>query len=79
MAATGIDRSSTADLVRQLVSNRWLQRRRTRRDALLYAVRLSPKGRGTWSLGEPAARATDEALLSRIPPINDPLFWKCLR
>ncbi len=38
MAATGIDRSSTADLVRQLASNRWLQRRRTRRDALLSSM-----------------------------------------
>ena len=47
MAATGIDRSSTAELVRRLVSNGWLQRRRTRRDARLYAVRLTQK------VGEP--------------------------
>jgi len=33
MAATGIDRSSTAELVRRLVTNGCLQRRRTRRDA----------------------------------------------
>ena len=78
MAATGIDRSSTADLVRRLVSNGWLQRRRTRRDARLYAVRLTPKGRGTWSLGEPAARATDEALLSRIPPDQRSTFLEAL-
>ena len=31
MAATGIDRSSTAELVRRLVSNGCLQRRRTKR------------------------------------------------
>jgi DNA-binding MarR family transcriptional regulator len=45
MAATGIDRSSTADLVRRLVSSGCLQRRRTKRDARVYAVRLTSMGR----------------------------------
>src|SRR5688572_14270404 len=45
MAATGIDRSSTADLVRRLVSHGWLKPRRTKRDARLYSVRLTPEGR----------------------------------
>jgi hypothetical protein len=39
MAATGIDRSSTAELVRTLVTNGCLKQRRTRRDARVYAVR----------------------------------------
>ena len=39
MAATGIDRSSVAELVQRLVKLRLVQRRRTRRDARAYSVR----------------------------------------
>jgi DNA-binding MarR family transcriptional regulator len=45
MAVTGIDRSTTAALVRTLVTSGWLKRRRTRRDARVYAVRITPSGR----------------------------------
>src|ERR1044072_8401831 len=45
MAATGIYLSSTAELVRRLVSNGCLQRRRTRRDTRVYAVRITARGR----------------------------------
>ena len=67
MAATGIDRSSTAELVRRLVSLGALQRRRRKRDARQYAVRLTPRGRELVKLGGQAARQADEALLSRMP------------
>jgi MarR family transcriptional regulator, temperature-dependent positive regulator of motility len=52
MAATGIDRSSTAELVHRLVSFGALQRRRTKRDARQYAVRLTPKGRDLVAVGK---------------------------
>src|SRR5438552_4454995 len=74
MAATGIDRSSTADLVRRLVTHRWLKRRRTKRDARLYAVRLTPEGRRVLALAVPAARATEEALLSSLSGTQRPVF-----
>jgi DNA-binding MarR family transcriptional regulator len=67
MAATGIDRSSTADLVRRLVANRCLQRRRTRRDARSYAVRVTPLGRLTLGIGAKATRAAEDELLGSIP------------
>ena len=67
MAATGIDRSSTADLVRRLVRSGCLQRRRTRRDARVYAVRLTPKGRQMIAIGVPAAAAADQTLLALLP------------
>ena len=78
MAATGIDRSSTADLVRRLVSQGCLHRRRTKRDARLYAVRLTPEGRRAWSQGVPAARATEETLLSSLAPAQRAAFLKAL-
>ena len=41
---TGVDRSTLADIVRRLVKKGLLQRKRTRRDARMYAVRLTPEG-----------------------------------
>jgi DNA-binding MarR family transcriptional regulator len=67
MAATGIDKSSTAELVRRLVSFGALQRRRTKRDARQYAVRLTPKGRDLVAVGQKAAQLADEFLLARVP------------
>jgi DNA-binding MarR family transcriptional regulator len=78
MAATGIDRSSTADLVGRLVSHGWLHRRRTKRDARLYAVRLTPEGRRVWSQAVPAARATELMLLSYLEPADRTAFLKAL-
>ena len=66
MAATGIDRSSTADLVRRLVRQGWLKRRRTKRDARLYAVGLTPEGRRVLALAVPAAKLIEETLLFSI-------------
>lgn len=67
MKATGIDRSSTAELVRRLVSAGSLQRRRTRRDARLYAIRITASGRKLLAIGGPAARAAEERLLQPLP------------
>jgi MarR family transcriptional regulator, temperature-dependent positive regulator of motility len=67
MQATGIDRSGTAELVRRLVSSGLLQRRRTKEDARVYAVRLTPQGRKMLAIGERAARAAGIQLLASIP------------
>jgi DNA-binding MarR family transcriptional regulator len=67
MMATGIDRSGTAELVRRLVANGLLQRRRTKEDARAYAVRLTPQGKRMLSIGERASRAAGAALLGSIP------------
>jgi DNA-binding MarR family transcriptional regulator len=63
MAVTGIDRSTTAALVRTLVMNGWLKRRRTRRDARVYAVRITPAGRQMLETGMSATRAAEDELL----------------
>jgi DNA-binding MarR family transcriptional regulator len=79
MAATGNDRSSTADLVRRLVVQGMLQRKRTRKDARLYAIRLTPKGEGMLAAGEPAAQATDRALLALVPTQQRGALFEALR
>ena len=65
--ATGIDRSSTSELVTRLVSLKWLYRRRSNRDMRSYAIRLTEAGRERLAVGRPAAEAANEALLSVLP------------
>ena len=64
MKVTGIDRSSTAELVTRLVSLKWLHRHRSRRDKRSYVVRLTDAGRVRLAAGRVAAHAANEALLS---------------
>lgn len=63
---TGIDRSTLADIVRRLVEKGLLQRRRTRQDARMYAVRMTEQGSALFRNAEPAARQTDERLVSAL-------------
>jgi DNA-binding MarR family transcriptional regulator len=63
---TGVDRSTLADIVRRLVKKGLLQRKRTRQDARMYAVRLTPKGQGALTAAKPAATRVDQRLLSPL-------------
>ena len=63
---TGVDRSTLADIVRRLVKKGLLQRKRTRRDARMYAVRLTQRGQGALTAAKPAAARVDQRLLSAL-------------
>ncbi|MGE0025389.1 MAG: MarR family winged helix-turn-helix transcriptional regulator [Hyphomicrobium sp.] len=76
--ATGIDRSTMADIVRRLTSRGLVQRRRTRRDARRYAVRLTDKGEGALRMAQPAARSTDEKILAALAPTQRDAFLRSL-
>ncbi len=76
---TGIDRSTLADIVRRLVSKGLLQRKRTRRDARMYAVRLTDKGTTALKAADPAARVTDERLLAALPAPQREVFLDALK
>src|SRR5688500_140222 len=75
---TGVDRSTLADIVRRLVKKGLLQRKRTRRDARMYAVRLTQKGSAVLRNAEPAARTTDERILSALPVAQRDAFLDAL-
>lgn len=75
---TGIDRSTMADIIRRLVGRSLVQRRRTRRDARMYAVRLTDKGKTALENAEPAARMTDERILGAIPAAQREPFLRAL-
>lgn len=77
-AATGIDRSSMADLAKRLVSYGWLRRRRTKGDARSYVVSLTKEGQRVLALGMPAARATEKSLLSSLSAEERPIFVRAL-
>ncbi len=76
--AAGIDRSTMADIVRRLTSRGLVQRRRTRRDARRYAVKLTDKGEGTLRTAVPAARSTDERILAALAPTQRDAFLRSL-
>jgi DNA-binding MarR family transcriptional regulator len=75
---TGIDRSTLADIVRRLVARGLLHRKRTRRDARMYAVRLTEKGTAALKQSEPAARSTDERILGSLPTAQREAFMDAL-
>lgn len=63
---SGIDRSTLADIVRRLVSRGLLSRRRTRQDARMYAVRITPEGQDMLQRVLPIANKVDEALVDSL-------------
>ncbi len=75
---TGIDRSTLADIVRRLVERGMLQRKRTKEDARMYAVRLSASGRSALNNAQPAAKTTDSRLLQVLPSDQRQDFLKAL-
>jgi DNA-binding MarR family transcriptional regulator len=77
--ATGIDRSTLADIVRRLVERGLLVRRRTKQDARMYAVRLSAAGRATIESATPAAVETNDAILAPLPASQRAAFVGALQ
>jgi DNA-binding MarR family transcriptional regulator len=61
---TGVDRSTLADVVRRLVKKGLLQRKRTKQDARMYAVRLTVKGQNILSNVKPQATKVDQRILA---------------
>jgi DNA-binding MarR family transcriptional regulator len=77
--ATGIDRSTLADIVRRLVERGLLTRRRTKQDARMYAVRLSAAGRSALEVVGPGALATNDEILSTLPAGQRATFLSALQ
>ena len=77
--ATGIDRSTIADIVRRLVERGMLMRRRTKQDARMYAVRLSASGRTALEIAATGATATNDAILAVLPAGQRAAFLNALQ
>jgi DNA-binding MarR family transcriptional regulator len=75
--STGIDRSTTSEIVRRLVRKGWLRRRRAK-DARAYAVQLTVAGRKVARMGESAAWEADEAVMAALPSNRRATFMDTL-
>ena len=76
---TGIDRSTTTELVRRLVRKGLLQKRRNRRDIRTFLLKLTDDGRLLLAAAAPVARDLDAALLRALPPAQRESFVKALQ
>ena len=76
--ATGIDRSTLADLVARMLAKGLLERQRSATDARANTVRLSDAGRQALIASSGPAAAADEKLLSYLPAKKREGFLKAL-
>src|SRR5580658_1413645 len=76
--ATGIDRSTLADLVARMIAKGLLERERSATDARANTVRLSDSGRASLADGGRPAARSDARLLDLLPPKKRDSFVKTL-
>src|SRR5471030_2321699 len=76
--ATGIDRSTLADLVARMIAKGLLERERSATDARANTVRVSQAGKQALAEGGKPAQRTDSRLLDLLPPKKRDSFVKTL-
>ena len=77
--ATGIDRSTLAELVARMVRNGLLEREKLPDDARANAVRLTADGRALLDAATQGAREADKLILSALPKNKRASFLETLR
>ena len=75
---TGIDRSTLADIIRRVLKKGLVSRRRTKKDARVYSVRLTDAGRKALRAAMPAANQAESRLLSALDPVQRDNFLDSL-
>ncbi len=76
--ATGIDRSTLADLVARMTTKRLLERERSTLDARAMAVRLSEAGQAALEAARPKVSAVDKRILALLPKTKRDSFMDLL-
>jgi DNA-binding MarR family transcriptional regulator len=76
--ATGIDRSTLAEMVRRMLDRGLLSRERTEEDARANAVAITLAGRKALRSARIAAERAEKALLEALPAIERQRFMKSL-
>jgi len=77
--ATGIDRSTLAELVARLIGKGLLARERSTLDARANTVRLTPEGRAAAQEAAPRVAQADGRILALMPAAKRDAFIKALR
>lgn len=75
---TGIDRSTLADLVARLMSQGYVQRRRTKEDARTNSVKLTPAGKKALKAAQSGADGVDKVMLSLFSAGDRRTVLECL-
>lgn len=77
--ATGIDRSTLADLVSRMITKGYLERERSALDARAKAVRVSEMGLAALEAARPCVQAADKRLLAMLPKARRQNFIEILQ
>ncbi len=77
--ATGIDRSTLADMVSRMIGRGLLERERSASDARANAVRLTEKGRQVLRDASPKVARADERILTLAPAASRERFLAILK
>lgn len=76
---SGIDRSTLADIVRRLEMRGLVHRERTKADARMYAVSVTPDGKALLQAAAPLAREVEHELLAPFNTEEREAFKSLLR
>jgi DNA-binding MarR family transcriptional regulator len=76
--ATGIDRSTLADMIKRMEDRDLLERTKSAKDGRAKSVRLTNKGRAKLAEARPSAEAADRALLEALPKARRRMFLETL-
>jgi len=77
--ATGIDRSTLADMISRMIKKGLLARKRTKTDARANAVSVTAAGKKAMNAAETKVVASDNAVLSVLPKTKQGEFIKMLQ
>jgi DNA-binding MarR family transcriptional regulator len=77
--ATGIDRSTLADMVARMIAKGLLERERSSLDARANTVRLTEQGRAELDASTPKVEAADHRILALLPQGKRDSFLNVLR
>ena len=70
MRASGIDRSTLADMIRRLTKKGWAKRRRTKEDARAYAVDITAEGEKYLKMALATAKVAEGKLIEEMPKVG---------
>jgi DNA-binding MarR family transcriptional regulator len=76
--ATGVDRSTLADMIARMEKRGWITRKTAARDARAKSVSLSAAGRKMLDKATPSALAADAALMALLPKTRQGTFLRTL-
>ena len=77
--ATGVDRTTMAELVKRLTQRGLMRPRRSSKDTRAYEVNLTPEGERVLANAEPVIAAVENAMLEALPERDQKAFVASLQ